>query len=236
MADEYKRRFGIPFDVFANCVDDEDFTKEHDERRPLSDPVELVYVGGLHLGRWRCLANIAEAIDTLGREKPEVRLTIYAPESDLERFSSTFAGYSSARLARWLHREEVPVVLRSADVLVHVESFDPDHRLYTRLSLSTKIPQYLAAGRPVLGYGPVEVASMRHIEQARAGVVVGADPEALREALRQLQRSDQRHHWGKNGVEYARENHRREVLATRFAGLLRHASRRHVTAGMNTTR
>jgi glycosyltransferase involved in cell wall biosynthesis len=221
MAEEYEHRFGIPFDVFANCVGDDVFADSPSGQRPAGGPLELVYVGGLHLGRCRSLVQIAASLDRLAGEQQAFQLTIHTPESDLKRFQSEFDAYRSVRLGRWLPGEEVPEVLRRADVLVHVESFAPDHRRYTRLSLSTKIPQYLAAGRPVLGYGPAEVASMQHIAQTRAGLVVGAaEPEALREALRQLLDVKQRQYWGGNGLEYARSHHRREVSARRFAVLL----------------
>ncbi|GAB3957775.1 hypothetical protein GCM10027614_73890 [Micromonospora vulcania] len=82
------------------------------------------------------------------------------------------------RLGPSLASDEVPAALRSADVLVHIESFDQEIRRYTRYSVSTKIPQYLASGRPIFGYGPAEVASMNHIQEANAGVIVGTNDAA----------------------------------------------------------
>jgi glycosyltransferase involved in cell wall biosynthesis len=239
MADEYQRQYGIPFGAFANCVDDTAFADGPADGtgRPSSRPVELVYVGGLHLGRWQPLARIAEVLDRSAQEEPPVlRLTVYAPEHDLSQFREAFGGRRSVRLDRWLHSDEVPKVLHAADVLVHVESFAPAHRRYTRLSLSTKIPQYLAAGRPILGFGPAEVASMRHIADAQAGVVVGEDdPEPLSRALRQLRDAGLRHTWGRNGLEHARRYHRRETLSRRFAEFLAEASGTGAGAGKDPT-
>lgn len=45
----------------------------------------------------------------------------------------------------------------------------------TRLSVSTKIPEYLIAGRPVLAFGPAEVASMRILSDNRIGYVISGD-------------------------------------------------------------
>lgn len=234
MAEEYQRQYGIPFGAFANCVDDADFAEGFAEisSRPSSEPLELVYVGGLHLGRWQPLARIAEALDQFVGDPPPLRLTVYAPERDLAQFREAFAGSRSVHLDRWLHTDEVPKILKAADVLVHVESFAPGHRRYTRLSLSTKIPQYLAAGRPILGFGPEELASMRHIAEARAGVVVGAEgSEPMVRALRLLRDAGLRHTWGSNGLGYARRHHRRETLSKRFAEFLDEARRTDAHAG-----
>jgi hypothetical protein len=62
-----------------------------------------------------------------------------------------------------------------SNVLVHAESFDESTRLYTRLSLSTKIPQYLMAGRCVLAYGPAELASIRYVVETGAGLAVSTE-------------------------------------------------------------
>ncbi|MGW4498549.1 glycosyl transferase family 1 [Micromonospora sp. NPDC004336] len=234
MAEEYQRRYGIPFGAFANCVDDAAFAAHpaDDAARVPSEAIELVYVGGLHLGRWQTLARLAEVLDRLAGDPPVPRLTIYAPERDLSQFREAFAGRRSVSLDRWLHSDEVPKVLHAADVLVHAESFAPAHRRYTRLSLSTKIPQYLAAGRPILGFGPAELASMRHIVEARAGVVVGMDePEPLLRALRQLGDADLRSGWGRNGLDHARRHHRREALGRRFAEFLGEAGRSGAGSG-----
>jgi glycosyltransferase involved in cell wall biosynthesis len=62
-----------------------------------------------------------------------------------------------------------------SDVLLHIESDDKYLRKLTGLSVSTKIPEYLMSGRPVLGYGPEEVASMRLLNDNGVGVVISSE-------------------------------------------------------------
>jgi glycosyltransferase involved in cell wall biosynthesis len=154
------------------------------------------------------------------------RLSIYAPAHELARHAATFAGRPEVRLAGTLASEDVPRALRDADILVHVESFRPEIRRYIRYSVSTKIPQYLAAGRPVLGVGPAEVASMAHIRSARAGIVVGADdPDALVGPLTRLCRDPElRGRLARDGLAFASHQHRRTEVAARFAAALRDAA------------
>ena len=74
------------------------------------------------------------------------------------------------RLVGSVPNGELPEVYASADILVHVESFDPEWASYTHLSLSTKVTEYMMAGRPLLGVGPRSANSIRYISESGAGV------------------------------------------------------------------
>ncbi|MDT0530888.1 glycosyl transferase family 1 [Micromonospora sp. DSM 115977] len=227
MADEYRRRYRIPFAAFMNCVDSAAFDGYRERHEapgsvPVADGLEFVYVGGLHLGRWSALARIGSALERTGSPRPPARLTVYAPEHDLARYAHAFADVPTVHLARSVDSTEVVPILRRADVLVHVESFEPELARYTRLSLSTKLPQYLAAGRPILGHGPAGLASMRHIGTAGAGLVVGEeDVEQLRRRIAQLCEDPLlRQRLGDAGRSYAKVHHSRQEVAAQFASHL----------------
>jgi glycosyltransferase involved in cell wall biosynthesis len=221
MAVEYERRYGIPFSVFVNCVDDSAFGEPRSvplARNP-EEVTKLVYVGALHLERWKSLRRIGQALDEL--DAP-VRLTIHAPEPELARHRDAFAGQRTVCLGPALKPQDIPAVLSAADILVHVESFTEEIRRYTRYSVSTKIPQYLAAGRAIFGHGPEEVASMTHIRTAEAGTVVGTeDRSALVEQLRRLvSDAPLRERLARAGAAYAMRHHRKDRVAARFADVL----------------
>ena len=228
MADEYQTRYARPFAPFGNSVDESAFTRRPVEPASAPDglpglPVRLVYLGGLHLNRWRPLVDIASALTAVD---PDARLVVHAPDADLQTFGGVLAGCAGIRLAGPVTSDQVPRVLAGADILVHIESFDPADRRFTRLSLSTKIPQYMAAGRPILGYGPAEVASIRHIETARSGLVVGRrSPGALTAAVSRLVTdSALRDELGGNGYRFAVRHHARQQVTDRLISVLRCAA------------
>lgn len=184
MAKEYTVRYGIPFTAFMNCTTVADKWSGLGIQR---EALEFAYVGGLHLERWRSLHEIGEALTRLNSDGYPCKLSVYAPDSDLRQFGEKLAMPPVVNLMRPLSAAEVPGILKGADVLVHVESFDKSIRQYTRLSLSTKIPQYLAAGRPILGYGPGELASMKYLDSTSAALVVpNEDQELLENEIRRL--------------------------------------------------
>lgn len=130
--------------------------------RPAHNRRRLVYVGGLHLGRAAVLVQLAEALRDA--EILDWELVVFAPKGDGQRLLAmnppvniTWGGE--------VEPIDVPQTLLSADTLLFVESSDPDLSRFTRLSVSTKVPQYLAADRPLVVIGPGDQASATELEK-----------------------------------------------------------------------
>jgi hypothetical protein len=117
---------------------------------------------------------------------------------------------------------EIPAIQRDADVLVHAEGFDEATRRYTRLSFSTKIAQYLAAGRCVFAYGPEELASVRYIRDSGAGIAqTDESPNTLRASLsRAILDVSFRNQAGRQAVKVAMTYHNSNIQRERFRSIL----------------
>ena len=227
MSEDYSRRFGIDFATFGNSVDPATMESDRVPIAPCSAGVlDFVYVGGLHLERWRSLMILSDCLKELNEAGPIARLVVYAPRADLEQFGGVLDNAPCVHIGGSLEPKDVPGAIAAADVLVHVESFDQQIRQFTRLSLSTKVPQYLAAGRPILAVGPGEAASMRHIASIGAGVVVSSsDPASLCDAIARLCAAPElREELGRRGALYAAAKYRRDVVRRELAGVLRDAA------------
>jgi glycosyltransferase involved in cell wall biosynthesis len=227
MSEEYSRRFGIKFATFGNSVDSAAFDSDHAAEAPYNDGVlVLTYAGGLHLERWRSLMILSDCLKELNDRGPIARLIVYAPRVDLQQYGGVLGNAPHVHIGGSLEPEDVPAAVAAADILVHVESFDEQIRRFTRLSLSTKIPQYLAAGRPILALGPREAASMRHIASVGAGIVVGStDPASLRDAITTLCASPTlRSEMGHLGAVYAKATYARDIVRKELGAVLREAA------------
>ena len=130
----------------------------------LSDGLTMVYAGGLHYDRWQVLSAIADALKTINTSNSaKCQLKIYSSQniSDniIEKLNvdsvSEFCGSASAL--------QIADIYSSADILLHVESFNKRAIASTKYSFSTKIPEYLSAGKCILAVGPSEVASIRYL-------------------------------------------------------------------------
>jgi glycosyltransferase involved in cell wall biosynthesis len=218
MAKEYQERYGIPFEPFMYCVD----APELPPPQPGGNEIIFCYVGGLHLDRWRSLVELGNCLDELCDTGLRAKLLIYAPQKDLERYGPQMSNLGALQLMGTLRAEEVSEVLERNHVLVHVESFHPITSQFTRLSFSTKIPQYLAAGRPVLAYGPKMLASCQYLTETGSGLVVGQQQrQQLMDALKRLgSDSAIRKEMGERAWRTARLKHESKSMRERFRAML----------------
>ena len=221
MADEYEHRYGQPFETLGRCVDPDLFDPSP---TPDSPTVELVYAGQIGLDRWRVLRRVGESLDALRADGVTGRLTVYTPHIHIDLYAARFARLPTVRLREAVPNAQLPAIYREADILVHVESADPARAAYTRLSVSTKIPEYLMAGRPVLGVGPPDLASMQHL--ATSGAAVVASEGGLTVALnRLLSDSALRATLGTQGRLFAARVHEGSRQRTRLRRVLSEAVR-----------
>lgn len=176
MASEYRTRLGVECIAVGNSVDVADYSFDldrHDMRA--AEQQELVYVGGLHLGRADVLIELARVMrDTvMGRWT----LVAHTPAVDAERFLPRHLP-SNLRWGGEIDPGDVPRKLVEADALLFVESEKPSISRFTQFSVSTKVPQYLAANRPIIVVGPPGQASVEEFRAHGAHVRVARSREA----------------------------------------------------------
>lgn len=218
MAHEYSEHYEVPFHPMGNIVDIPPETAP----KLGSDVISLGYVGGLHLQRWEMLLDVGRAVE---RQGGRFRLSIHCPESDRHLFSPRFSALRHTVFEGSLDAEQVPAALVDHHALVHVESADRSTRNFTRLSLSTKIPQYLAAGRPILSYAPTELASVKHLGRSQSAIISAAgELNSLEAAIVKLDDDSVRHTLGQHGRAFALKHHERTSQAVLLHSLLKTAT------------
>ncbi len=207
MSDVYTELYGVRSEHLMNLVD---LPADIPNSFGISDTDAVIsYVGGLHLNRWRVLLRVADSLQRISeRFGQEARLAVYAAEVPPEA-AGAFSIHPRIEYCGSVPSNEVPDVLASSRALLHVESFDSDARRATRLSVSTKIPEYLSSGRCVVAVGPPEVASIRYLADAGAAFVVSdEDDERLDSQVRAaLMDEARRRSVIDHGIALARRNH-----------------------------
>lgn len=186
MKEEFETRFDRPCEVVGNSVDFDVFARLERVRISGVTPT-FTYMGGLHLGRDRALSAVAASIDRRRGIAP-AKLVIHAPANDAARLAALTDQFPDVvERGGTLPPNEVPGRLVASDVLVFVESARPEIHAFTRLSVSTKVPEYLAAGRPVLVVGPRQQASVRALMSGPASRFASADdPRSMDDAVAAL--------------------------------------------------
>ena len=208
MGEEYRQILGVEFTTLPTACG-------RIEPAPASDvnsPVELSYLGKVSLGRWIMLRRIGEALRDINALEQRAILRIYTTEQLDRRMVERLSIPGALEFMGGLNAAEVSQVILKSDILVHVESMDKENRILTRLSLSTKIPEYLASGRCILAAGPAEVASIRYIQEHKAGMVV-TDMGTLRGDLEALiSNPELRRSYALNGLRLAHRRHDSKIV------------------------
>lgn len=185
MAREYTAFFGKEFIPIMNSVEIKDIPNNKNKESTLRKVV-IRYFGGLHLDRWKMLCRLGKIINDINKAKEtSISLEVFSASQLSIEMSKAFAN-SSILYKGKVFGEDLKNMMSNSDFLIHVESDDQYYRSLTRLSVSTKIPEYLITGIPTIGYGPSEVASIKLLSDNNLGFVIDAklsDDEIKKELL-----------------------------------------------------
>lgn len=145
-------------------------------------PRTISYFGNIRCNRYLSLAQVGRALDRLNAEGGEYRLKIYTSEKD-EAFLAPLKAVKSIELCGFVTGAAFDKALSQAELLLHTEAFDEASIDGVRHSVSTKIADSLASGKPLLAYGPGEVASMGHLLRNQCALTATSEGE-LEQMLR----------------------------------------------------
>lgn len=206
MSAEYSARFGGNFLVAMNAIESPTLP-DNDVN---SSRISFLYAGNLGLNRWKVLVLISECLSEIYEETGiHGQLSLYSLESPEPRILSAlhkppFCSFEGAASTQELH-----LIKARSDVLLHVEAFDQNSVFVTRLSVSTKIPEYLATGRCIYAVGPENVASIKYIARNNLGFYTGVqDKNAIKNTLIKIMSDEnKRAEYAGNGLLVAKEKH-----------------------------
>lgn len=106
----------------------------------------VAYPGGVNFANEQEVRTLYEAIEHLNQSHCAVRLIRTGPPNDAFRSSLTPTQRDIALELGFVKRAELPAILRSADALVQ----PGETGTYNDLRLPSKLPEFLACGRPVV--------------------------------------------------------------------------------------
>ena len=156
--ESYVQQFSLPADVImtgSSWKQNADATRESIQ--------SLSYFGNIRSGRYRSLAEIGRQLDQINAERgTNYQLMLYTGEQN-EDILSVLAEIGSIKLCGFVSGGAYTAAFNNAEVLVHVEDFAEDNIDFVKHSVSTKIADSLACGKPLFAYGPDCVASMGHL-------------------------------------------------------------------------
>ena len=127
------------------------------------DTIKIRYFGNLGLGRWEILRELGIVIQKINKNGKKAILEVYSSVTD-SSIIKALTLENGCEYKGWVYGEKYLSLLQEADIAVHVESFDETMIRRTWVSISTKIADYLGAGKCILAIGSRELASIDHIK------------------------------------------------------------------------
>lgn len=125
--------------------------------------IKIRYFGNLGLGRWEILKELGRVVQKINRNGKKAILEVYSSVTD-PSIIKELTIENGCEYKGWVYGEQYLSLLQEADIAVHVESFDEAMIRRTWVSISTKIADYLGAGKCILAIGSRDLASIDHIK------------------------------------------------------------------------
>ena len=124
----------------------------------------IVYAGSLYYGRYDVIYDVAKCISKLNeRNDTNLYLEIYSGQEVSDDMKKKLTIQGASAFCGGLNKTDLVQKLNSSEILLFVESFEKDQIEKTRLSLSTKISEYISVEKPILAIGPKEIGSMEFL-------------------------------------------------------------------------
>ncbi len=140
--------------------------------------VKVSYLGNLGLNRHIPLCDIADA---LARVAPGSRLNVYgSAKPDVEQ---ALKDNPNIDFKGFVDYEQVVSIIHDSDLLIHTEYDDPYNLLDLKAAFSTKIPDSIASGTPLMIYANKSLACTDFIIKKQCAFVATHKDE-LEEVLR----------------------------------------------------
>lgn len=181
------------------------------EEKKATFPIQILYTGNLLIGRDQSLIKVVNALKEIPESAEKFTLDVYT-NTMLEEAVKQAISCDICRLHPPIPKEEVLELQKEADILLFLEDIDGPNAKTARLSFSTKITDYLSAGKSIFAVGCMDTAPMQYFVKNRAAIVASSEHE-IRERLEEIRRNpDILSEYAKQTCEVGKKNHDKKKI------------------------
>ena len=159
-----------------NTIDTKNTIKK-DTNKPKTKLTNLVFIGGVHLERWKVLKIVTDILEK-NKLNENYRLLVYSNSPKTEEYESIFENKIAIDMG-FLPHEKLDIAYENSDILLHVESFSNSIINYTKYSMSTKISEYMISDCPFIYYGPKGLSVAKYISENNIAFSCSNESELL---------------------------------------------------------
>ena len=164
MTDSYWVKYGYYFIPFHNPIDILKWNSINYKSKYENGITSILYIGKINRETKKCILDMCKVVSLLSKNaKMQIIFDIYTP--DYERYKKKFEKFSYCKLYKSVSQELVPYLLRSYSILFLPIDFSPISVRYARLSMPTKLTEYLISGIPIFLYCSKELALFEYLSK-----------------------------------------------------------------------
>lgn len=205
---EYEHNFNIPIKILRKCSTIE----EKNVSNELSFPIRMVYAGKLYCNRWKTLSQIGKAINKINEEETKIILDIYTKDTLTKKQRKALDFGGSVNIHGPITPEQVMEEYSKSDIALHIESFDLNYRLATRVSFSTKIIDCLAGGSAVMAIAWKEHSGLTYLKSQDAAICIESLTDIERVLTELIENPKKIAEYRLKAYNCLKENHNREQV------------------------
>lgn len=181
------------------------------EEKEVTFPIQILYTGNLLIGRDKSLIKVVNALKEIPDSSQKFALDVYT-NTTLETNVEQAISCDFCKIHPPIPKEEVLKLQAKADVLLFLEDIDGPNAKTARLSFSTKITDYLSAGKCVFAVGCTDTAPMQYFIKNQAAMVASSE-KAIKECFVMIvQNTDILSEYAKRACEVGIKNHDKKTI------------------------
>lgn len=231
MTKEYARRYGREFFPFHNPVDiDEwDSVPQTDTRN-----FTVSYFGKINANTEESLLDLCKAVDILNQQGYCVGFAMHSGKIN-PHFSEKVSAFRHSHVCEKIGREGIIHAFKSSSILFYPVSFDSQSIEYQKLSIHTKMTEYIASGVPILLYAPKNIAVSEYLEKYNAAEICNQGVNNLVAAIQNMMNNaSNMHSKVNNAYLLAKNEHNAPVVRERFLQTICHRESRMLSKNIDS--
>lgn len=189
---------------------------ERPESKVVKKPIKLVYTGNIIYGRIKTILDLATIIKEINKDELQIIFEIYTANVMEASIENELKSIEGIHLKGKVKYSEIPKILQSNDVLLHVESFEKQQMFATSLSFSTKLVDYFEAAKPIFAIGWENAASLQYLNENNLGFVASSSLQMKEQLIYLLQYKEQLSEYGERVWEFGKRKHSQEFILNAF--------------------
>lgn len=221
MSEEYKKRYNIEFIPFHNCIEFDKWLPVARTSQSFEGKFIVLYAGRIGPGTTSSVTDIAYTVEQLASEGFHIEFQVQSNVIP-DEIRLTLEKLKNTKINDYVNYNELPIKFASANLLVLPMDSDEKNLSYIRLSMPTKVPEYMICGTPILVYAPIDTALYNYAAKEGWGLTVtGNDLVSLKTSLTRLYTDKNlREQLSDTANKVARINHNSVLVRKEFQQIL----------------